>query len=236
MVTSAWPLTFDAAEPSVVLCGPDSPTQAESALMLYLVADIVQTGRQITGGRWRPVDVQLGFAWSDTSWWTQHLGAPVHDRAPRTAVRLRHTDLAVRPSHADPLVAEAVSAHISTLVEPLTHHPTLTATVRAWLSAQVAGPHPAFPTAAEAARHLGRSVRTLTRHLAMEHTTFRAIADEVRLGLAERWLATRTVAQVAERLGYANEGGFRRAFRRWTGRAPRDAPLSSPDPPAPRRR
>ena len=68
---------------------------------------------------------------------------------------------------------------------------------------------------------LGLAPRTLHRHLAGEGTTFRRLLGEVRVALAEEMLAHRmTVAEVAERLGYAEPASFIHAFKRWKGVTP----------------
>jgi AraC-like DNA-binding protein len=65
------------------------------------------------------------------------------------------------------------------------------------------------------------SRRTLARKLASEGTTYQALLDDVRSVIAARHLAEgATVAQVAERLGFADTSSFTRAFRRWTGKTP----------------
>ncbi len=66
---------------------------------------------------------------------------------------------------------------------------------------------------------LGISERTLCRRLASENTNFQALLDEVRCGLAVRYLVgeSRTVRSVAKVLGYSEPKSFYRAFRRWFG-------------------
>jgi len=52
-------------------------------------------------------------------------------------------------------------------------------------------------------------------------TTFRLLVDEVRSALAEEMLSHRmSVAEVAERLGYAEVASFSHAFKRWKGSPP----------------
>jgi AraC-like DNA-binding protein len=80
-----------------------------------------------------------------------------------------------------------------------------------------------IPTQEEVASRLFMSIRTLRRQLAAEHTTFRALVEDTRQGLAEELLGTGrlTVEQVAERVGYTEASSFVHAFRRWNGMAPR---------------
>lgn len=72
------------------------------------------------------------------------------------------------------------------------------------------------------ARRLGMSARTLQRRLRQDGTSFAAVLDETRRGLAQKHLADRslTVMEVAFMLGYADESAFHRAHKRWHGQSP----------------
>jgi AraC-like DNA-binding protein len=80
-----------------------------------------------------------------------------------------------------------------------------------------------IPSQGDCARRLHISVRTLRRQLAEEGTTFRALVEDTREGLAEELLGTDrlTIEQVADRVGYAEASSFIHAFTRWKGVAPR---------------
>ena len=82
--------------------------------------------------------------------------------------------------------------------------------------------------AADIAQRLALSRRTLSRRLAQENLTFAELMDELRLDLAKRYLADRSlsISQIAWLLGYREIGSFSHAFKRWTGRSPRAARLS----------
>lgn len=85
--------------------------------------------------------------------------------------------------------------------------------------------HPAMGPDMEAvAAELRMTSRNLRRMLEAENTSFREIADEVRQTLAEELLGLGkfSVKDVAARLGYSEVSSFTNAFKRWTGRAPRD--------------
>jgi AraC-like DNA-binding protein len=79
--------------------------------------------------------------------------------------------------------------------------------------------------AAEIARRLGMSPRTLARRLASDGLTFAGILAELRADLAGRYLADEDLAisQIAWLLGYQEVGAFTHAFKRWTGKTPREA-------------
>jgi len=82
----------------------------------------------------------------------------------------------------------------------------------------------------EIARQLGMSSRTLERRLRSEGLTFDGILSELKCDLAKRYLREKDlpISNIAWLLGYQEAGGFTRAFKRWTGRTPREARASSP--------
>lgn len=75
----------------------------------------------------------------------------------------------------------------------------------------------------EVARKLGLTPKTLARRLAAEGLTFSDILRNLRIGLADRHLADRTlsISQIAWLLGYRGVSAFTNAYRHWTGYAPR---------------
>src|SRR5258706_4054210 len=79
--------------------------------------------------------------------------------------------------------------------------------------------------AAEVASKLGLSERTLARRLATEGVPFSTLLDQLKLDLANRYLADAetSISQIAWLLGYQEVSGFSKAFKRWTGRSPRQA-------------
>ena len=78
-----------------------------------------------------------------------------------------------------------------------------------------------LPSMAAIADELSVAERTLNRRLAAEHTSYRALVDEVRTTLAVALLESGlTVEQTARQLGYSETAAFTRAFIRWTGTPP----------------
>ncbi|MET0307441.1 MAG: AraC family transcriptional regulator [Sphingomonas sp.] len=79
-----------------------------------------------------------------------------------------------------------------------------------------------FPSADQIAAELGLSPRTFHRHLALEGASYQGILDDLRRRLAIEFLEnTRMrIDEVAERVGFSDATGFRRAFRKWTGESP----------------
>lgn len=77
----------------------------------------------------------------------------------------------------------------------------------------------------EIAPRLGISRRTLARRLSFEGLSFTDVLEDLKLHLARQYLADRDlqISEIAWLLGYQEIGAFSRAFKRWTGKSPRDA-------------
>jgi AraC-like DNA-binding protein len=74
----------------------------------------------------------------------------------------------------------------------------------------------------DVAHALAMHRRTLNRRLRAQGTTFQAVLDQVRFGVARQLLSASEVPldDVAATLGYAGVSPFMRSFQRWTGTTP----------------
>jgi AraC-like DNA-binding protein len=83
--------------------------------------------------------------------------------------------------------------------------------------------------AREIARRLGVSQRTFARRLSLEGLTFSEVLQALRSDLAERYLAEEdlSVSRIAWLLGYQEVSAFTHAFKRWSGKTPREARLQN---------
>ena len=90
------------------------------------------------------------------------------------------------------------------------------------VAAKVRARLPEPTTADDAAALLHTSARTLQRRLEADGTSFTAVVDATREALARELLGggELTVAEVADRVGFADAATFSRAFKRWTGTPP----------------
>ncbi len=81
-----------------------------------------------------------------------------------------------------------------------------------------------FPKVDAVAAALGLSVRSLRRHLSEQGASYQELLEEVRRNLAVDYLSNSllSVEQIAELVGYAEAANFRKAFRKWTGKAPNE--------------
>ena len=98
----------------------------------------------------------------------------------------------------------------------------LSAQIRQLLEAQP-GPALTLPNAREIAARLHTSEQTLRRKLNAEGTSYQQIKDELRRDLAIELLAKqhRSINEIANLLGFSEPRAFTRAFKHWTGVAPR---------------
>jgi AraC-like DNA-binding protein len=77
-------------------------------------------------------------------------------------------------------------------------------------------------TSRTVAKALALSVRTLSRRLAEEGTTYAGVLDQLRRSLALQYLKDpgMSLSQIAWLLGYEGSTSFNHAFKRWTGHSP----------------
>jgi len=78
-------------------------------------------------------------------------------------------------------------------------------------------------SASKVAQQLGMSTRTLARKLNAEGAAFADILDQLRSALAQRYLSERElpISEIGWLLGYSEVSSFTHAFKRWTGKTPR---------------
>jgi AraC-like DNA-binding protein len=80
------------------------------------------------------------------------------------------------------------------------------------------------PSKTTIARGIGMSARNLQRHLAEEGTSFKELLNEARVTLGRNYVeeGRLSVTEIAFVLGFADTSTFSRAFKRWTGKSPRE--------------
>jgi AraC-like DNA-binding protein len=184
---------------------------------------LVRMCRELTGLRLVPSRVRLihqrgedqGAELSKFFGQTIEFGAPVDDVAfPRRFAEARILS-------ADPYLNKLLLSHC----EQALSHRKRAGTFRASVENAIAPLLPHGKANVEAvARQLAMSPRTLARRLNEEGTSFSDVLEGLRNHLATRYLADKEfgIAQIAWLLGYEETSAFSRAFKRWTGKAPRE--------------
>ena len=79
------------------------------------------------------------------------------------------------------------------------------------------------------ASRLGLGRRTLARRLAAESLDFSGVLENLKIDLARHYVADNdlSISQIAWLLGYQEISSFTHAFKRWTGKTPRQARLQT---------
>jgi AraC-like DNA-binding protein len=188
----------------------------------FWVTALVRTCRQLTGSRVVPERVRLvhhrtaGTELAEIFGDNIEFGASVDDVI--FPVSIRNSSVV----SADPYLHNLL---ISYCEEALAHRKKTRGSFQSAVENAIA---PLLPhgkaTASDVARQLGLSQRTFARRLSTEGLTFSELLENLRSDLASRYLleGDMGVSEVAWLLGYREVGSFSHAFRRWTGKTPRE--------------
>lgn len=146
-------------------------------------------------------------------------GVPISFHGTETAVLVDRAVLDLPLVQADHALSRYLARQADVALARLPRSDSLADEVRRVLPDQL---HTGEPTAANIARTLGCSTRTLQRRLLAEGTSLSELLEEARRELAELYLRERDVSigEIAYLLGYSEPSAFHRAFRRWTGITP----------------
>mgnify|MGYP003471646392 CR=1 FL=1 len=122
---------------------------------------------------------------------------------------------------ADPNLNHVLRKYADVLLGKLPKSESLSDRVRALVAERLAS---GSPSVTHIARLLGMSRRTLARKLGQEHTSFSDLLEDTRRQLALRYVGHHDLAltEIAFLLGFSQSGPFHRAFKRCTGRTPRE--------------
>ncbi|HXK08670.1 MAG TPA: AraC family transcriptional regulator [Vicinamibacteria bacterium] len=144
---------------------------------------------------------------------------PVLFEQPVVGLRIARADLG-RPMHgADPALAALLGRQLDKVLVSLPADPSVSSRARLLVKDDL----PSGRVSVErVAGQLAMSVRTLSRRLADERSSFRHLVESVRRELALAHLRDERMelAEIAFLLGYSESSAFHRSFKRWTGRTP----------------
>lgn len=144
--------------------------------------------------------------------------ARVRFAAPANALVFDPAFLEARLERADPSLFGVLDQVSRERLRQLPPASSFEARVRKLIAAELAR---GDATSQGIAKQLNMSARTLHRRLREAGTTHRALLDDVRHGLALRFLEQRElgIAEIAYALGFSEVSALRKAFKRWTGSA-----------------
>jgi AraC-like DNA-binding protein len=190
-------------------------------LMEFEAALAVNVMREITGRDIRPIRVAFAHARNgDLREFERFYGCPVEFGAPSVQLEFSNETLAL------PLVTE--DPHLLETLQPFCEEAARArnapaCSLRTSVENEVERLLPQRQANARTvAKALALSVRTLSRRLSEEGTTFAAVVEQLRRSLALQYLKDPgfSLAQIAWLLGYEGATSFNHAFKRWTGRSP----------------
>lgn len=189
-------------------------------VMEYSIANLVVVGRELTGHFYAPLVAR--FRHAEPAYGHEHrrvFRCPVEFGADRDCVVLPRAVLDFPVRSPDLRLSAILQRHAQELLERTPRLERLRDRVLSELAREL---ERGAPSAEQVAASLGMSERTLRRRLEEEATSWAELLDELRRGLAERYLADPTLSleETALMLGYAESGAFRRAFRRWHAMSP----------------
>lgn len=149
----------------------------------------------------------------------QFFGAPVRFEQPRSRLIFSAHYLALPPIRSEKALQAFLRGAPGNILLRYRHDQDLSSRIRARLRQTAPEDWPDFD---RLAAELRLSSATLRRRLRREGQGFSAIRDEIR-EVQARQMLTETdarVAEIANRLGYAEPSAFHRAFLKWTGQTP----------------
>ena len=191
------------------------------------IAVVLKALREVAGRNVRPDRVAFAHPRnSDLREFEQFYGCPVEfGRAANEGVssdllKFSNDTLAIPLITADAKLLEALQPFCDMAAK---ERSTSAGTLRAAVETEVEKllPHGKANMRA-VAKALALSVRTLSRKLADEGTTYAEVVDQLRRSLALQYLKEpgMSLSQIAWLLGYEGTTSFNHAFKRWTGRTP----------------
>lgn len=180
-------------------------------------ASLALRAREVTGGMFALRAVRFIHPGEYNARYAAVFHAPVMFGARENELEMASAELSRRLVSADPITSDVIEAKVAQFA--MTPDPFLERVrhaVRDKLDVTSA------VTADAIARALGVSARTLRRHLDQRGDTFRSVIRRVRRDRADELLARGTpVKEVAFALGFSEPSAFSRAYKRWTGKAPK---------------
>ncbi|MGZ6069452.1 MAG: AraC family transcriptional regulator [Polyangiales bacterium] len=190
----------------------------------FHLALAVRRARELTGRPIVPREVCFAHAApKDIAPLAAFFRCPVRFASVESMLVLDAHDLALPVSSAKPGLAAVLDRHMSASLAHLPEVGSFLKRVRRAIADTLAHGH--RPTLATTAHALKASPRTLQRRLLDDGTTHSEILDSIRRDLAARLLEERrmSVTETAFLLGFSDVSGFRRTYKRWTGRNPTGA-------------
>jgi AraC-like DNA-binding protein len=175
--------------------------------------------RDIMGSSFAPREIHLTYPKAEGFGLpTDQIGCHVRFASPTNRIIFQSTWLDEVASLGNKTTYPTIVALCDDLLDDLKLRIGTAGTIRALLIRDIANP----PTFAAVAKSLHVNERSLRRQLQQQGLSFRGLLDELRTQIALKYLRTTKLAneEIALALGFSDAANFRRAFHRWTNKAP----------------
>ncbi len=188
----------------------------------FFVTALIRVFRHLTGQRVVPTSVRfVHYRSGASSELAEYFGGNVEYAASVDEVTFSNAANDLNIVSADPYLNKLLVAQCE---EALSRRPMKQGSFRAAVENAIV---PLLPHgkahAAEIAGKLGLSQRTSARRLSSEGLSFSQVLEDLRSDLAKQYLLDQglSVSRIAWLLGYQEVSAFTHAFKRWTGKTPR---------------
>ena len=199
------------------------PRHSDRHQIEFWIATLVRICRQLTNQRLAPIRVKVAHRRSeDSSEFDKFLGCRAGFGADVDEVVFPETTKHMPVVSADPHLNELLTAYCE---EALSRQRASRGVLQTRVENVIV---PLLPhgeaRAAEVARRVGMSQRTLARRLSSEGVTFAGVLENLRSDLAKRYLSDEdlSISEIAWLLGYREVSAFTHAFKRRSGMTPRE--------------
>lgn len=211
---------------AAVATAPDEACDLLPFLCEELFSSVLKLIHELVGPGFRPLRLELGYpAPRHAQRYREVFGCDVRFDQPQHAMVIERCWLELPFASYNPVTSNQVLTLCRMQLDALPACGETTAALESHLRMRLRD----NPQMAEMAAELHLSERTLRRQLAEEGTSFSAVHDRVRTNHAMELLRDPKLSIVAigGQLGFNDAREFRRAFKRWTGRAPSQARRST---------
>ncbi len=191
----------------------------------FLMTSMIRLSRQLTGLRLMPIRTRIAHRRTKvgSSELTAYFGPNITFGARADELTFVGSTKDMPVASADPYLNELLVANCE---QALSRRPKNRGAFRTAVENAIVPllPHGKL-RASQIAAKLGLSQRTLARRLDLEGLTFSEVLEILRGDLARQYLSDRdlSISRIAWLLGYQEVSAFTHAFKRWTGKTPRDA-------------
>jgi AraC-like DNA-binding protein len=177
--------------------------------------------RDIMGPGFAPSEIDLVYPRAqDFNLPSDHIGCAVRFEQPANQIVFKAQWLDRSADLGNKTTYQTILALCDDLLDDLRLRIGVAGKIRSVLLRDIANP----PSFEAMAKLLGVNDRSLRRQLRQQGLSFRGLRDELRTQIALKYLRSTKLANedIALALGFSDAANFRRAFHRWTNKAPSD--------------